>query len=75
MASALPIIAAEGGLSRYLDEIRKFPMLQPQEEYMLAKRWREHEDPTRPIASSPRICASWRRLPWATAATASQSAK
>jgi RNA polymerase sigma-32 factor len=45
MASAsLPIIAAEGGLSRYLDEIRKFPMLQPQEEYMLAKRWREHED-------------------------------
>src|SRR6478609_9144816 len=44
MASALPIIAAEGGLSRYLDEIRKFPMLQPQEQYMLAKRWREHED-------------------------------
>src|SRR6476660_4526423 len=44
MASALPIIAAEGGLSRYLDEIRKFPLLDPQEEYMLAKRWREHED-------------------------------
>ena len=43
-SAALPIIAAEGGLSRYLDEIRKFPMLQPQEEYMLAKRYNEHED-------------------------------
>ncbi|MHB2165784.1 RNA polymerase sigma factor RpoH [Alsobacter sp. R-9] len=43
-SAALPTIAAEGGLSRYLDEIRKFPMLQPQEEYMLAKRWREHGD-------------------------------
>jgi RNA polymerase sigma-32 factor len=42
--AALPIVAAEGGLSRYLDEIRKFPMLQPEEEYMLAKRWREHDD-------------------------------
>jgi len=39
----LPIIG-EGGLSRYLAEIRKFPLLDPQEEYMLAKRWREHED-------------------------------
>jgi RNA polymerase sigma-32 factor len=37
--------SAEGGLSRYLAEIRRFPMLEPQEEYMLAKRWREHEDP------------------------------
>ena len=43
--STLPSIAAgEGGLNRYLDEIRKFPMLQPQEEYMLAKRYAEHED-------------------------------
>jgi len=40
---ALPVIG-EGGLSRYLAEIRKFPLLDPQEEYMLAKRWREHED-------------------------------
>ena len=39
----LPIIG-EGGLSRYLAEIRKFPLLDPQEEYMLAKHWREHED-------------------------------
>ncbi len=45
MANALPIIAHESGLARYLAEIRKFPMLEPQEEYMLAKRWREHEDP------------------------------
>ena len=43
-ARALPIIG-EGGLSRYLSEIRKFPLLDPQEEYMLAKRWKEHEDP------------------------------
>jgi RNA polymerase sigma-32 factor len=39
----LPAIT-EGGLSHYLAEIRKFPMLEPQEEYMLAKRWREHDD-------------------------------
>jgi RNA polymerase sigma-32 factor len=42
-ARAVPVIG-EGGLSRYLAEIRKFPLLDPQEEYMLAKRWREHED-------------------------------
>ncbi|WP_424363453.1 RNA polymerase sigma factor RpoH [Methylocystis parvus] len=44
MANSLPIVA-EGGLSHYLAEIRRFPMLEPQQEYMLAKRWREHEDP------------------------------
>jgi RNA polymerase sigma-32 factor len=44
MAAALPILAAENGLQRYLTEIRKFPMLEPQDEYMLAKRWREHGD-------------------------------
>ena len=38
------IVAGAGGLSRYLEEIRKFPMLEPGEEYMLAKRWQEHED-------------------------------
>ena len=45
MANALPLVAGENGLARYLAEIRKFPMLEPQQEYMLAKRWREHEDP------------------------------
>ncbi|AWB21820.1 MULTISPECIES: RNA polymerase sigma factor RpoH [Methylobacterium] len=44
MAAALPVLANEGGLSRYLDEIRRFPMLEPTEEYMLAKSWREHGD-------------------------------
>ena len=43
-SASLPIITAESGLSRYLDEIRRFPMLEPQEEYMLAKSWREHGD-------------------------------
>jgi RNA polymerase sigma-32 factor len=42
--NALPAVSAEGGLSRYLEEIRRFPMLEPQEEYMLAKSWREHGD-------------------------------
>jgi RNA polymerase sigma-32 factor len=43
--AALPTIASDSGLSRYLDEIRRFPMLEPNEEFMLAKRWREHGDP------------------------------
>jgi RNA polymerase sigma-32 factor len=38
------LTAGEAGLNRYLDEIRRFPMLEPQEEYMLAKRYNEHED-------------------------------
>lgn len=45
MAQTLPSIASgEGGLTRYLEEIRRFPMLQPEEEYMLAKRYSEHDD-------------------------------
>src|SRR2546430_7261455 len=40
--AALPILTAEPGLTHYLEEIRRFPMLERQEEYMLAKRWREH---------------------------------
>ena len=43
-ATALPVLSGETGLSRYLEEIRRFPMLEPQEEYMLAKSWREHGD-------------------------------
>ncbi|MDX6807463.1 RNA polymerase sigma factor RpoH [Terrihabitans rhizophilus] len=42
--AALPIIATDSGLSRYLDEIRRYPMLAPDEEFMLAKSWREHGD-------------------------------
>jgi len=42
--AALPILTAESGLTRYLEEIRRFPMLEPQDEFMLAKRWREHGD-------------------------------
>ncbi len=43
-AAAMPILTAESGLSRYLEEIRRFPMLEPQEEFMFAKSWREHGD-------------------------------
>ncbi|CBS90460.1 RNA polymerase sigma factor RpoH [Azospirillum lipoferum] len=43
-ASNLPAIGSESNLSRYLQEIRKFPMLEPEREYMLAKRWQQHED-------------------------------
>ncbi len=43
-AYSLPSFGSERGLSRYLAEIRKFPMLKPEEEFMLAKRWREHGD-------------------------------
>ena len=40
----LPAPSPEAGLNRYLQDIRKFPMLEPEEEYMLAKRWVDHED-------------------------------
>ncbi len=43
--NTLSVMSPDGGLSRYLTEIRKFPMLAKDEEFMLAKRWREHEDP------------------------------
>src|SRR6266550_1362619 len=42
---SVPSISSEGNLTRYLQEIRKFPMLEPEQEYMLAKRWKEHEEP------------------------------
>ena len=43
-AKTLSVMSPDGGLSRYLSEIRKFPMLERDEEYMLAKAWRENED-------------------------------
>jgi RNA polymerase sigma-32 factor len=42
--TTIPALTNEGSLARYLQDIRKFPLLEPEEEYMLAKRWREHED-------------------------------
>ena len=42
--AALPILSGEAGLTQYPEQIRRFPMLEPQEEFMLAKRWREHGD-------------------------------
>ena len=43
-SNTLPTVSPEGGLARYLEEIRRFPMLTHDEEYMLARRWREHGD-------------------------------
>src|ERR1700678_1143898 len=56
--NALSVMSPDGGLSRYLTEIRKFPMLGKDEEFMLAKRWREHEDP----AAAHRLVTSHLRL-------------
>ncbi len=57
--TTLPAIAAgEGGLNRYLQEIRLFPMLQPEEEFMLAKRWKEHGD----TAAAHKLITSHLRL-------------
>ena len=54
----LPAPSPEQGLNRYLQEIRKFPMLEPEEEYMLAKRWVDHED----SAAAHRMVTSHLRL-------------
>ena len=43
--TSIPVMGGEAGLNRYLSEIRKFPLLAPEQEYMLAKRWAEHQDP------------------------------
>ncbi|MCC7284145.1 MAG: RNA polymerase sigma factor RpoH [Acetobacteraceae bacterium] len=58
MASAVFPIAPEGNLSRYLSEIRRFPMLTPEEEYNLAKRWRTEED----LEAAHRLVTSHLRL-------------
>jgi RNA polymerase sigma-32 factor len=55
---AIPVIGGGGNLSAYLAEIRKFPMLQPDEEFMLAKRWREHGD----LAAAHKLVTSHLRL-------------
>lgn len=56
--ASLPSISVEGNLSRYLQEIRKFPMLEPGEEYVLAKSWREHGD----VDSAHKLVTSHLRL-------------
>lgn len=55
---AVPVISSEGNLSRYLQEIRKFPMLEQEQEFMLAKSWREHED----TAAAHKLVTSHLRL-------------
>ncbi len=57
--ASLPTVPSEGsGLQRYLEEIRRFPMLEPEEEYMLAKRWKEHGD----VEAAHRLVTSHLRL-------------
>ncbi|MGQ5702500.1 RNA polymerase sigma factor RpoH [Sandaracinobacteroides sp. A072] len=60
LPASIPALGPDASLNRYLAEIRKFPLLAPEEEYMLAKRWREHEDPeaaTRLVTSHLRLVA------------------
>ena len=57
-SNAITVMSPEGGLSRYLSEIRKFPMLARDEEFMLAKAWQQHED----SASAHRLVTSHLRL-------------
>lgn len=56
--SALPILSADGGLFRYFQEIRKFPVLDADEEYMLAQRFKEHGD----VSAAHRLVTSHLRL-------------
>jgi hypothetical protein len=73
--TTLPSLAGEQSLNRYLAEIKKFPVLTAEQEYMLAKRYAEHQDPKRPSSWSPATCGSWPRSPWAIAAMACRSAE
>lgn len=54
----IPVISPEGNLSRYLQEIRKFPMLTVEDEYMLARSWQEHQD----VQSAHKLVTSHLRL-------------
>ncbi len=60
LPKSIPALGPEESLNRYLAEIRKFPLLAPEEEYMLAKRWKEHQDPdaaTQLVTSHLRLVA------------------
>jgi len=56
--NSIPVLGSEAGLNRYLAEIRKFPLLSPELEYMMAKRWQEHQDP----AAATKLVTSHLRL-------------
>jgi RNA polymerase sigma-32 factor len=58
MPKSLPVVSAKSGFDHYLSAIRRFPILAPREEYMLAKRWREHED----AAAAQKLVTSHLRL-------------
>jgi len=58
VTNSLPVLSADGGLSKYLREIRSFPVLEAEEEFMLAKRWQEHED----VNAAHRLVTSHLRL-------------
>ncbi len=58
MNNQLPVLSADGGLKRYLQEIRKFPLLSEEEEYMLAKSYQEHGD----VSAAHRLVTSHLRL-------------
>lgn len=58
ITNALPVLSPDGGLAKYLREIRNFPVLAPEEEYMLAKRWQQHED----VDAAHRLVTSHLRL-------------
>lgn len=58
VSAALPVLASDGGLAKYLREIRVFPVLAAEEEYMLAKRWQEHAD----VEAAHRLVTSHLRL-------------
>ena len=71
---SIPASGGEAGLNRYLSEIKKFPILSPEEEYMLAKSWREHGDTEAAAKLVNSTFASSPRSRWVTAATACRSA-
>jgi RNA polymerase sigma-32 factor len=58
LPAPIPVLSPEGGLKRYLQEIKTFPVLSAEEEYMLAKRWKEHGD----VAAAHRLATSHLRL-------------
>ena len=51
--SALPALSPDGNLSRYLEQIRSFPMLEPEQEYMLAKSWKDRGDVDAALVAAP----------------------